>query len=84
LLNVRNSPGEKVFLTERDYRRGGILLTRESITDVLTAACGLGIVASRLCVTDFRDATPQGLLFRSRTAQASERRERGQDSAHLA
>jgi LDH2 family malate/lactate/ureidoglycolate dehydrogenase len=41
-------PGEKEFLTEAAYRRGGIPLTVESIDDVLATARGLGLEAAEL------------------------------------
>jgi LDH2 family malate/lactate/ureidoglycolate dehydrogenase len=42
------APGEKEFLTEREYRRDGISLTSETIADVLATARELGIPSARL------------------------------------
>ena len=42
------APGEKEFLTERDYRRDGIPLTLETIDDMLATARALGISRDQL------------------------------------
>jgi LDH2 family malate/lactate/ureidoglycolate dehydrogenase len=42
------APGEKEFLTERDYRQNGIPLTLETIADVIATARARGITGDQL------------------------------------